>query len=173
MADFVKKPEFIEGKQFDLKNVKVQWCFLADPDTKFEHCWKLTARLEESLATPMKQAGFNVKSSKDFKDFKAGDDEYFYIECKSKCKTKEGKENKPPFVKGRDGRTDIDGSIVGNGSTCNVRIFARYAEVSGKLHLPAYLNGVQVVNLVEYNPNAFDSVEEDGEGSGELFPPAA
>ena len=173
MADFVKRPEFEEGKQFDLKDVQVQWCYLAEPDTKFEHCWKLTARLNESLAKSMMAAGFNVKHSSALKDFEAGNDEYYYLECKSKCKTKEGKDNKPPFVKGRDGKTNVDGGVVGNGSICNVRIFAQYKEVSGTLHLPAYLNGVQVVTLCEYTPNSFDSVEGDGEGNDEMFPAAS
>ena len=174
MADFVKREEFIEGKQFELKNVPVEWCYLAEPDTKFEHCWKLTARLEEPLAKSMKAAGFNIKLSSDMDRYKEGDDVYYFLEIKTKVKQKSGKENRPPYVCDREGNT-MDGGIVGNGSRCIVRVFAQYKEVSGTLHLPAYLNGVQVLSLVKYNPNSFDAVDENGDkvaGADDMFPGA-
>ena len=153
--------DFIEGRKFTLSNVKVEWAYLVKPDKSFnKSIWKITGRLEEAMAMSMLDAGFNVKNTKDGNKFKAGDAEYFFIECTKKTHTKEGKEMTPPDVKDRDGETDVDGSRVGNGSVCNINIFARYTEVNGKTFLPAYLNAVQVLELVMYNPTGFQNVDE-------------
>ncbi len=153
--------DFVEGRKFTLSNVKVEWAYLVKPDTSFnKSIWKITARLEEAMAKSMLDAGFNVKNTKDGKKFKTGDAEYFFIECSKKTHKKDGSPMTAPAVKDRDGETDMDGSKVGNGSLCNINVFAQYTEVNGQTYLPCYLNAVQVLELVVYNPTGFQNVDE-------------
>ena len=156
--------QFIKGRKLILENVIVEWAYLVNRDNKFgKDQWKITCRLEEKLALSMKKVGFNIRNTKDGKKFKEGDAEYWYLECVKKFITRDGKEFSAPYVKGRDGETDEDGSKVGNGSRCNVAIFAKYQEVNDEMFLPAYLNGVQILELVEFNPSGFSNVDADGE----------
>lgn len=151
-AGVVQDPKFIEGATFVLKSVPVKWAKVQEdnPDTMFERCWKLDAVLDKPLADSMIAAGFNVHEK---------DGEYL-LSCKTKCATKAGKPNKPPVVVGRDGKTPFTREI-GNGSICNVKVYAKFTTVSGKTYLPAYLNAVQVVDHVEYNGAGFDSVDDE------------
>ena len=143
--------DYVKGVEFPLNNVKVIWAdIMADsPDTKYEACWKLDAVLEKGMAKSMEAAGFGVKEK----------DGEFTLTIKKKCRTKAGKEQAPPSVVGRDGRTPFT-EDVGNGSVCNVIVFAKYNEVKGITYLTPYLNGVQVVDHVSRG-SGFGNVDAD------------
>jgi hypothetical protein len=133
--------KFIEGEVFPLTNVPCKWASLKDPDTRFEHCWKVDLILTKEQAEKMKAVGFNVKQDSEGE---------WYLRAKKKTKTKSGTPLEPPRVVSRDGSTPFT-ERIGNGSILNVNIFAKYLEVNGKTHLPAYLNEVQVVEHVPYS----------------------
>ena len=140
--------EYIEGANFVLKDVPVKWAHVLEPDTKFEHAWKIDAILDKDMADSMAAAGFGVKES---------DDGEFSLTIKTKCKTKNGKDNRAPKVVGRDLAPFTE--PIGNGSVCNIKVWAKYIEVSGKTYLPAYLDGVQVVDHVAYDASGFENLD--------------
>lgn len=133
---------FIAGDVFVLKG-KVKWAAVHEPDTRFEPCWKVDLILSEEVKDELKEAGFNVRQDKD------GD---WVLTVKSKVTTKAGKKNHPPTVVSRDPKIPFTDAI-GNGSECNVKIYAKYIDVAGKRHLPAYLNKIQVLDHVAYLGN--------------------
>ena len=159
-----------KGHTFTLKRVPVEWCKLVEPDTEFgKNQWEVTVRLEnEKLRKHLQEAGFNVRNTKDKQNFKEGDEEYYFMVAYSKVDTKKGK-NKAPKCFGPDGKTPVDGDTVGNGSICNVTCWSRYMEVGGKIRLPAYLNSVQVIELVERDTGMPDETDGDS-GTGDDLP---
>ena len=134
-----KQSDFVKGCEFVLSGVKVLWANVQadNPDSKYERVWKTDVILEKSMADSMLASGFGVREK---------DGEYL-LTIKKKCMTRDGKAQTPPTVVGRDGKTPFTEEI-GNGSTCNIKVYAKYCEVKGETHLPAYLNALQVVEHV-------------------------
>jgi hypothetical protein len=160
MAKIKRIEKFEEGCVLPITNRPVKWASLITPDTKFDPCWKIDIVLTKEQADKMKSAGFKVRQDTD------GD---WILRAKKKVRTKSGQPMSAPTVVGRDGVTPFTEN-VGNGSICNVNIFAKYIEVSGQTYLPAYLNEVQVVEHVPYGGGSgFANVDEDGDAaSGDL-----
>ena len=133
---------FIKGDEFTIQRCKVKWAMVqADrPDTKYEHCWKCNIILDEEWKDNLLKSGFKVHQDKD------GD---WVLVVKRKCKTRDGKTQSPPKVVGIDGRTKVE-DAVGNGSLCNIIVYAKYQTVNSKTTLQAYLNAIQVLDLVPY-----------------------
>ena len=146
-----KDQRFIKGENLVLSGVPVKWAYLFDPDTKYEPKWSVDAYLSEEDATEMKSLGFNIKDSPDGP----------LIKLTKKCTTKAGKKLAPPKVVGLDPRVPFT-QEVGNGSVCNVMVYAVYRTVNGNEILCAYLEGVQVVDHVEYSGSGggFDNLSE-------------
>ncbi len=130
----MSKTDYREGKRMVVPNVKVLWAYLVKPDTKFEHKWKITMILPKSLGQELLEDKFNVKKNED------GD---YFLEADRKCVTKTGTHLKPPVVVGLDGTTPFT-LPVGNGSICNVKIYAK-AYTAGSGGVKAYLDAVQVL----------------------------
>lgn len=148
-----KREEFVEGMVFILKEVKCKWAKVHEPDDRYEEKWTITAVLDNKLAEDLEDVGFNIKIDGD------GDK---VLEVKTKVNKKNGTKNKAPQVVGSDGRTPFTDNI-GNGSTVNIKVYAKYMTVSGKEFLPAYLNAVQVIDHVEYTGGvAFDDYSSGG-----------
>lgn len=136
-----KEERFINGSTFIVDGT-VKWAAVHEPDTKYEPCWKVDLYPSDpEMIKEMKDAGFNMKQDKE------GDT---FIRVKSKVTTKGGKKNMPPSVTGRDPKVPFTDAI-GNGSECKVMIYAKYMDVAGVTYLPAYLNGVQVMEHVSYD----------------------
>jgi hypothetical protein len=153
---FTMKDEFVEGDEFTLTNVKCKWAALIQPDTRYEHKWKIDVILTKKLSESLKSVGFNVKTDKD------GD---LILRVIKKTRTKSGTPMEAPRCVGLDGSTPFT-ERIGNGSTVNIKIYAKYIEVSGETHLPAYINAVQVVDLVPYKGGSdFDDLSGDGGAS--------
>jgi len=143
MAEFKGKKQeaFVAGSEFTLMNVEVEWANIQadNPDTRFEHAWKIDAILSDSEAKSMEASGFGIRKNKDGRNV---------LTLKTKCvSSRTQKRNSPPEVFGRDGRTPFTEEL-GNGSVCNIKGYAKYVEVNGKTYLPAYINKVQVVEHV-------------------------
>ncbi len=140
--------DFKKGAQFMLENVEVMWAYVMpdNPDTEYEHAWKVDAILGADMAESMKAAGFNVREKKGNQ----------VLVVKSKCVTKDGKAQKPPKVIGRNREPFTE--EVGNGSICNVQVWGKEWNVSGKSGTAAYLSAVQVK----------EHVARDGGGFGDL-----
>lgn len=140
MASIEKRVEkFEKGFSFTVPNVKVQWAKLQEVDRAYEPMWSVDMILDDKTADDFAKVGFNVVKNKDM-DWK--------LKAKRKETTKGGKTQKPPWVKLEDGTTVTD--EVGNGSTCDVEVYAKYVTVSGKEYLSCYLNGVTVKDLVAF-----------------------
>ena len=140
-------PAFIDGCSFTLKDVKVKWVNLAKPDAyEGREFWKITAILEQGLAFSMKEAGLLVKKEAATED----DPECYHITPKCYVKTKIGENDRPPVTD--ENGDDLNPKIVGSGSTCDISVYAKYKKVGGKMNCPIYLNGVKVIDLVEYIP---------------------
>lgn len=146
--------EYVKGINSDLKMVTVEWvkCAQDNPDEfKGTKKWCMDVLLSESLAKALKDKGFNVKANKEGKD---------YIRPHKKCMVGAKPQIAPKFV-GRDGKTEVDPAIVGNGSVVNVKVFCKkYPETE---FVSMFIDKVQVVNLVEYGANEFDAIPEDVE----------
>jgi hypothetical protein len=139
-AGMTMRQEFIDGMEFPINGVAVKWAYLDAPDTRFEHKYKVDLVLTKDQAEKMKAVGFKIKTDKD------GD---FVLTATKKTRTKGGKVMEAPRVVGRDGQTPFT-EKVGNGSIINIKIFAKYTEVSGNTFLPAYINSVQVLSHVPF-----------------------
>ena len=161
--ELVVRKDLIKGKKFPIPNVFVEWCHLVKPDTGFgKSQWELTLRLPEKLAFDMRAAGFNVRHTDGKKKFKAGDEEYYFIVAYRKTVTSKGVELTPPKVFERDGKTIFEG-LIGNGSKCNVKISAKYLEISGETKLPCRLVAIQLVDLVEFGNDGFSPLDDEGD----------
>jgi len=131
---------FEAGKTFIIPQVKVKWAKLAEVDRKYEPMWSVDIILTPKQAEEFAEVGFNVKVDKD------GDS---YLKAKRKEVTRAGKKQDPPRVTVADGSA-FSGTGVGNGSTLNVEVYAKYGEVRGNEYLSCYLNGVEVVDLIAF-----------------------
>ena len=155
------REEFVKGKIIALPNLEVEWCHVQKPDTQFgKSQWEMTCRLPETLALEMKEVGFNVKKKSQGKNFKAGSEDYWFIVAYRKTQTAKGEPLTPPKIFKRDGQT-IEEALIGNGSICNVKISAKYVEVSGEMKLPCRLISAQVVKLVPFGDAGFDAIPDD------------
>ena len=159
---FTMKDEFVEGDEFTLSNVKCKWAALITPDTRYEHKWKIDLILTKKLAESLKSVCFNVRTDKE------GDQ---ILRVIKKTRTKGGTPMEAPRVVGLDGITPF-AERIGNGSTVNIKVYAKYIEVSGQTHLPAYINAVQVVDLVPYKGGSdFDDISDGADnGTGDDVP---
>jgi hypothetical protein len=152
--------DFDNGVEVTLRNKKVKWCKVHEPDTKFESAW-MTDILFDKVADAdeietMRDQGYN------FKEYKDGNDpDVLYIRAKSKTHTKAGKANRPPMVVGRDGTTPFTEEI-GNGSECNIKLYVKKFAINKDGTLTTYLNGLQVVSHVAFSGNAgFEAVPDE------------
>lgn len=155
------REEFVKGKIIPLPNLKVEWCHVTKPDTQFgKSQWEITCRLPEPLAKEMLEVGFNVKKKSDHKNFVAGNEDYYFIVAYRKTQTSKGVALTPPKIFERDGQT-LNTGLIGNGSVMNVKISAKYCEVSGEMKLPCRLISAQIVTLVPFGDGGFEALPDD------------
>jgi len=141
-----------EKRNYRIDNVELNWAKLAKPVSPFGTLqWELQiATTDEALAKTLSEEHFNVKE----KDGK------FIVSLKRKAIKADGSENKPVNVVDASNK-QMDPTIIGNGSVGNIQVFQYPYEVSGRKGIATTLSGVQVVKLVEYNPNTggFSAIE--------------
>lgn len=118
---------------------------------KGEKKWTCQLVLNEVLATDLESKGFNVKKDKD------GD---WILPTSKKCNKADGSPNRPVVIVGKDGFTPIAVNL-GNDTVANVKCSARKWPTTQKITV--YLEGIQVLDLVEHASLGFDNVEEGEE----------
>jgi len=139
-----------------LKNVKVYWAHVHQPDTAFGgDKWKLDAALTEEAGEELKALGFTINSKT------YGQVEEPYVLVPKKERIVKGIEQKPPVIVGADGKTPFTQDI-GNGSVCNLKLSCKAWKIKGKWILATYLDAVQIVKHVEYSGGgAFEDCSEE------------
>jgi len=135
----------IERRNFRIDNVELNWAKLDQPVSPFGTLqWELQIATEDKAkAKELKDNYFNVKE----KDGK------FVVSLKRKAIKSDGTENSP--VRVVDTQLEaVDAKKIGNGSTGNVIVYQYPYETAGRKGIASMLSGVQVTNLVEYNPSS-------------------
>jgi hypothetical protein len=135
----------IERRNFRIDNVELNWAKLDQPVSPFGTLqWELQiATTDKAKAKELSDNYFNVKE----KDGK------FVVSLKRKAVKSDGSENAPVRVVDTQ-LQPVDAKKIGNGSTGNVIVYQYPYEAPGRKGVASMLSGVQVVNLVEYNPSA-------------------
>lgn len=135
----------IERRNFRIDNVELNWAKLDQPVSPFGTLqWELqVATSDKAKAKELKDNFFNVKE----KDGK------FFVSLKRKAIKSDGSQNTP--VRVVDGSLNpINAKSIGNGSVGNVIVFQYPYETAGRKGVASSLSGVQITELVEYNPSA-------------------
>lgn len=138
-----------------LRNVRVKWASVQEPNTKYEPVYEIVAILSKEQAAEFVDKGLRVKNE---------DGELTYRFKKKQFgmkKTQEKFEKPAPRVV--DAEKNPFTGLIGNGSLCNIQ----YEMKSGDFPQPwvkAELAAVQVVELVEFNAGGtVDEFEDVGE----------
>lgn len=159
------KADINEGVELTIRNKKVRWAAVHKADDRFGDAkWKIDMIFDVAddakEIAELKSMGLNLREY--LKDGTPTDPGILYLRADSKTTTAKGKGNKGPVVVGRDGRTPFTEDI-GNGSTCNVKVYVKAWKAAGKSGVKAYLNAVQVVDHVPYaGGGSFDDITGDG-----------
>ena len=137
-----------------LSNVKVNWAIVQKTDS--DGNWRIDAYPSKKDLAILKKKGVNIKTD---------DDGVEYISCKRKSQSNAGKDISPPFVV--DASNQVYKGLIGNGSTCNISMSFYEWEYMKKTGVSCWLEAVQVLDLVEFNPSPFEAVG-DGIKSDDL-----
>ena len=141
-----------------LKNVELEWAKLVKsaPDMGFDGNspqWQVTAvTRDKKVSAEWKAAGMNIKIGED-----DGGVKYSVALKKPAVNKKTGAEEKPVPVVGPDLHPLDDVSVIGNGTTANVRVRTFEYNYNGRSGTGFRLDGIQVVNLVEFKGAANDA----------------
>lgn len=145
-------------RNYRIDNVELNWAKLDKPVSPFGTLqWELQiATSDPAKAKELSDNYLNVKEK----------DGMFTVSLKKKAIKADGSENRPVTVV--DGNAQpIDASKIGNGSVGNVIVYQYSYDMMGRQGVGTSLNGVQVVDLKEYNPSAagFDVVSNASSSS--------
>ena len=140
-----------------LKNVRVSWCSITEPNTKFEHQWEVVANLDKQQAATLADHGFKLRTGKD------GGQEYrFKRRCQGTKKTGEKFDKQQPKLV--DAARQPFTELVGNGSLCNIQYEIKQTTFAGNSYVNGDLQGVQVIEHVPFG-GAADEFGDEGETS--------
>jgi hypothetical protein len=142
------------------------WAHVHEPNTMFEHRWSVDLFVSEKDHQDLLNMGLNPRRVKMKKDGSAPThpdkevgEEFFTF--KRNVRTKAGKANKPPRVVDAERNPIPTDTEVGNGSVVRV-LFRTYSwNNAGNEGVASDLDGLQVIDLVEYQVNE-DFDDEDG-----------
>jgi len=122
-----------------LINGTVKWASVQTPNTTYEPVWSVDLYPSEEVIKQFKKLGLPVKTDKEGGEF---------LKIKRKVEKRDGTKNEPPIVV--DAMKKPFTEMVGNGSEVNVIFDIFEWEMRGKKGKTAWLNKVQVVNLVPF-----------------------
>lgn len=138
-----------------LENVEVQWARLgSNAGTKYrsqEKEWSINVLLDDDKADKWKKLGTSPKLKEE--------NGVKFVKLTKDCVWKKsGDPKKPPMVVDQFGE-EVDPTIIGNGSKCNVQFSVRDWEYQGDKGKSAELVAVQVMDLVEYHGGGGDTLD--------------
>lgn len=159
------KADFVEGLEFVWSDVQIYYAQIFEDnfDTyEGKQRYVLKVLVPEEKVESMAAAGFNVRNfeGENIPDELEG---RMYIEAYKYKVTLRGREQEPPTCGILDENGDkiiYDGKGIGNGSTANINVFAKYVKVGGAIRLPLYLNGVLITELVPYSGGGKRSLDD-------------
>jgi hypothetical protein len=131
-------------RNYRIDNVELNWAKLDKPVSPFGTLqWELqVATTDKAKAKELSDNYFNVKEK----------DGVFTVALKKKAIKADGTENRPVQVV--DGNLQaMDPTKIGNGSVGNVIVYQYSYDMRGQKGVGTSLQGVQVTDLKEYNPN--------------------
>ena len=148
---------------------KVSWCHVQQPDQydKYSVC----VGIPKELAKEFTDKGVGgIRFEKGTKKPQKDEDGNIVWQFKTNAIDKEGNKKKPiPVV---DARKNPFKDLIGNGSVCKVQYNINDWKFGGKTGTSAYLNAVQVLELVPYGGGGDEFEEEDGfDAAGPSKPP--
>jgi len=149
-----------------IKDVEAKFCRISGTDAPVNPFgskqWEMViATSDKGKIKELNDLGLNVKQDKN-------DENTHFVNLKRKGIKADGNPNAP--VKVVDGKLQpIDANNIGNGSKVNVNLWQYEYEAPGRKGVATSLTAVQVVNLVEYTPNAgFEAIETAPAEEGEI-----
>lgn len=130
---------------------KVYWASITEPNTTFEPAYQVDLCLDENTKKLVESDGLTVKNK--------GDERGDYVTLKRKVMKRDGEKRQPPRV--TDSHCNPwDGKLIGNGSICNIKYTPYEWNAAGRSGVSAFLDAVQIINLVEYRgSNDFEKVD--------------
>lgn len=131
-------------RNYRIDNVELNWAKLDKPVSPFGTLqWELqVATTDKAKADELSANHFNVKEK----------DGTYTVSLKKKAIRADGTENKPVQVVDAN-LQPLDATKIGNGSTGNVIVYQYSYNMQGRSGVGTSLQGVQVTDLKEYNPN--------------------
>jgi hypothetical protein len=123
------------------------WAAVNVPNTTFEPVWTITLEVDAATSTQLQEAGLKPKMVE-------GKARYT---IKRKTHKKDGSSNRKPVLLDKDGNsTDV---LIGNGSVVAVQCDIQPWKYMNKSGIRADLQGVKIIELVEYNNKPADGSE--------------
>jgi hypothetical protein len=124
------------------------WTFIQTPNTKFEPCYSVDVEVDSSTSTKLQEAGLKPKM----------------VDGKARFKFKRNVVNKKtgspnPKPAQLDAAGNPSTVNIGNGSQVAVQIHIRDWKYGGKSGTTTELQGIKVLELVEYNNKPADGEE--------------
>jgi hypothetical protein len=148
-----------------LENVEIYWPKLdpKKPNSQFKPenpTWELQIQTKDkAVKKQWDELKFNVKAVVPDEG-----DPYYRINMKKNSIAMDGKPNPPIQVVDMELRA-VDPTRIGNGSRANIRYIQReYTDKTGKPAMQSILMGVQIIELIEYEPQ-----ERDDEFKAQTF----
>lgn len=130
---------------------KAMWASIQAPNTKYDPVWQIDLIIDDKQVAGAKKAGLKVKKT----------DDGNVVGFKRKTTRKDGAENQPPVVV--DAGNQPLKRLVGNGSLVNVQFSTYTYNNSFGSGVGADLQGVQVLELVEFSNDGGEFDNESGE----------
>ena len=145
-----------EDREVIVKDVELWFAKLDKPVAPFnnEQRWEVQIRTSDEAADMWKKDYFlNTKEV----------DGNYVVNVHKNAVNKEGDDVDPPQIVDK-ARTPIKGNNIGNGSKGNVKLFQYPYDVAGRKGTSSMLVGLQVVDLVPYEPDSsidFEVLDEE------------
>ena len=151
---------------------KVTWAYIERPNTKFseegeyqlaftiprKEAKKFMATIDEWMESSQKESGAKKMADPPYKE--DGDDVLFKFKQKPFFKSKNGEKRKAT-IRLIDAKLNPCNVSIGRGSDVKVSFRPAFWTVQGGARVTLYMDAVQVINLIPYNPISDMGFEEE------------
>ena len=151
---------------------KVTWAYIERPNTKFseegeyqlaftiprKEAKKFMATIDEWMESSQKESGAKKMADPPYKE--DGDDVLFKFKQKPFFKSKNGEKRKAT-IRLIDAKLNPCNVSIGRGSDVKVSFRPAFWTVQGGAGVTLYMDAVQVINLIPYNPISDMGFEEE------------